>query len=120
MSDLRLNLEGDLDIQEGKLSLLQSTGELTTQSLSITLRTYQGEWFLNTTVGVPYTQTILRKGTPKTLVDSIFYKNISNYTGVENIASFESTIDSGVYSLSFTARIGSGELINLTQDITIT
>lgn len=119
MSDLRLNAEGDLDIVQGKLVLIGTQQELLKQQLTITLNTYRGEWFLNTQRGVPYLQVILKKGTPKALVDSIFSQAILAYDNILNITEFESSINKGVYSLRFKATVESGEIIALEQDLII-
>jgi len=119
MSDLRLNAGGDLEIVGGKLALINSQQELLKQQLTITLNTYRGEWFLNTQRGIPYLQVILKKGTPKALVDSIFYQAILDYDAILNITEFESSITKGVYSLMFRATVESGEIITLEQDLII-
>jgi len=119
MSDLRLNSEGDLDITQGKLTLIDTQQELLKQKLTITLNTYRGEWFLNTQRGIPYLQVILKKGTPKALVDSIFYQTILSYEDILNITEFNSSVTKGVYYLSFKATVVSGEIITLEQDMII-
>jgi len=117
MSDLKLDAFGDLDITSGKLTLILTEQELLAQKLGILFKSFQGEWFLDTSYGIPYTQVILKKGTPKELIDSILFKAINGYTEVTNIVSFKSTVTKGVYSLLFTARIKAGEIVTIEQDI---
>jgi hypothetical protein len=117
MSDLKLDEFGDLDITSGRLALIQTEEQLLSQKLEILFKTFQGEWFLDTRFGIPYTQVILKKGTPKELVDSIIFKAITGYTEVTNIVEFNSTISKGVYSLLFKAKITGGEIVTIQQNI---
>lgn len=119
MSDIKLTSERDIDITNGKLSLITSKDEFITQQLKIRLGTYQGEWYLDTSLGLPYFQTILKKGVDKELVDSIFKKAISDQKGVDRIVTFRSKVTSYEYSLSFTFQSVDGTLISLFDNIAI-
>ena len=56
MADLKLNEDtGDLEITNNDLSLTYGV-DSRRQHLEIRLRTFLSEWFLDTTVGVPYVQ----------------------------------------------------------------
>ena len=51
---------GDLNVSDsGVIRLTSGTLESVAQRLRIKLRTFLGEWFLDTNVGVPYYQSIL-------------------------------------------------------------
>lgn len=117
MSDILLQNTGDIDLTEGRLSLITTEQELTRQRLLITLRTYKGEWYLDLSLGIPYFQRILRRGS-KTVADTIFKSAINADDNVLSINSFSSTLNSaGVYSLAFQVTTTSGEIVTVQQDI---
>lgn len=80
------------------------------QRLTIRLRTFLGEWFINTTYGVPYFERILRKGVNKTTVDNILREQILEEAGVLEIKSFSSDFNAAArsYSCSFQVKTASG------------
>lgn len=84
------------------------------QRLYVRLRTFFGEWFINTAYGVPYWQYILGKKTPKSTIDRIFQEQILLDPGVAEILSYKSSFQNRVYSFSFSARCRDGETLNLT------
>jgi hypothetical protein len=81
------------------------------QRLKIRLLTFQEEWFMDTTYGVPYFQRLLgKKQASKSGIDLIFQTKILEEPGVKEITSFESTFRNRQYSLSFTVRVVTGEI----------
>jgi len=66
MSDLYLDTgTGDLSVSAaGVIRLTDGTLETVAQRLKIKLRTFLGEWFLDTQVGLPYYQSILGQKNP--------------------------------------------------------
>src|SRR5690349_10526823 len=63
------------------------------QSVGIRLRTWLGEWYLNTTHGVPYLEDILGKKRRPEIVEAILRAQILGVNGVKSIISFNLTID---------------------------
>lgn len=78
---LQLDENGDLDFSEGGLRSRSNVR----QRLITRLRSYQGEWFLDTDVGTPWFQRILGKGRRLGQVTSIFRKRILETEGVLSI-----------------------------------
>lgn len=119
MSDLLLTQGGDLSLSQGRLSLLSTLEESTQQRLIIKLRTYKGEWYLDLAKGIPYFQSILRRGNDaKDIADTLFKNALIKDEGVLSVKSFESTLSkSGAYSLSFEVTTVRGEIITVQQDI---
>ena len=103
MSDILLDNEGDILISNGKISLKNSVA----QKVSIALKTFQGSWFLDKNVGVPYFQSIFGKRIPQTKIDSILKDEIQKVGGVKQIISFKSELVDQKYS--FTVKIISNE-----------
>lgn len=106
---------GDIIWNNGPLRKQDTTQERTevvAQRLFILLRSFQGEWFLNTAYGIPY-WNILGMKVSKARVDSIFQQKILAEQGVAEIVSFDSTIDRRGYSLSFSVKVLSGEVTDI-------
>lgn len=81
------------------------------QRLKIRLLTFMGEWFLDTTYGVPYWQRLLGiKQTSKSAIDLIFQQQILAEPGVKEIVSFDSTFQNRQYSLNFRVKVVTGEI----------
>ncbi len=119
MSDILLKKDGDFDLAEGKLSLIDTQQDLIAQRLLIKLRTYLGEWYLDLSEGIPYFQRIFRKsGNAKAVADTIFKSEINNDEGVISLNSFSSTLsNSGVYSLTFNVTTVTGDIVTVEQNI---
>lgn len=106
--DLLLNTDtGDMVYVNGGCPVTQFTADVVAQRLRITLYTFLGEWFLDTTVGVPYFQQIFGKLRTKSSVDIIFQQIITNDPDVIEILTFDSTLDRGArgYSMTFQVRV---------------
>lgn len=104
MTDLKLSSpEHDLVFENGDFVLTKVESESLAQRLKIKLLTFQGEWFLDGELGIPYYQSILRKGVSKATVDSIFLRAISEEPEVSQILEFSSSFDNlnRSYSLTF-------------------
>lgn len=110
MADLKLYNNNDIDWFN--LKLTEDNLESVAQKIKIRLLRYFGEWFLDNTVGVPYFQEILKKGTSKDYIDTLFIDEISNTVGVRRVVSYSSVIDKGVYKASFTAETTENEFFN--------
>lgn len=109
----------DIVWRNGPLTKDQTTQPLidtVRQRLLILLRSYQGEWFLDTTYGIPYYQSILGRKTTKDGVDLIFQTAILSENGVKEITSFSSTFIQRQYSMTFSVRVNDGQI---TAPITI-
>lgn len=117
MNDLELDVnEHDLLITNGDLSLLNSDAKVSRQRLHINLLFFRGEWFLDLDYGVPYFQTILKKGATKTLVDNIIRQVIRDSYKIENIIRFESELQDSTYTVSiFEALTTDGEIVSITN-----
>lgn len=111
--------KGDLIFFNGPLTKEYTTQpfvQTVQQRLYILLHTFMEEWFMDTTYGIPYWQSILGKKTTKAAVDLIFQQKILAENGVKEITEFNSTFVNRVYSLNFKVRVSTGEE---TQTITI-
>jgi hypothetical protein len=92
----------------------QPLTETVAQRLKIRLLTFLGEWNYNTAYGVPYWQRILGKKTSKSSVDLIFQQQILAEDGVKEIVAFSSSFANRQYSLSFSVRVVTGQVKEIT------
>lgn len=113
MSDIKLDVNGDIDVTDNAVVLITNDLEAISQRLKIRLKTFKEEWFLNANAGLPYFQTIFSKGTSKVLVDSIIRNYILETNGVVRLTEFQSIKDDSnrTYTLSFKAETPSGETL---------
>lgn len=63
------------------------------QAVGIRLRTWLGEWFLDTTHGVPYLERVLGKVSRPEIVEAVLRSQILGVAGVKTIVSFSLQID---------------------------
>lgn len=111
---------GDVTWRNGPLrkqETTQSRVDVVGQRLLILLKTFKGEWFLDTEYGIGYFQSILGMKTNKSAVDLIFQKAILAENGVKELTFFESTFVNRQYSMTFRVKVTTGEESGL---ITIT
>lgn len=105
--DIKL-VDNDISVENNDLVLIQGSEE-TAQNLSVNLRTFLGEWFLNTSLGIPWFQEILVKGTSIQQIESIILNAILSTNGVLNVSSFNIELDNKERQLSIDSTIQSEE-----------
>lgn len=117
--DIKLDLDpispsfGDAVFINGPLTKEGITSPFTenvAQRLRIRLLTFEGEWFLDTTYGIPYWQRILGKKPTKSAIDQILQQEVLEEVGVKEIVSFTSSFSNRKYSASFKVRVVNGEV----------
>lgn len=115
-NDFQLDSADDLLIENGLILFHDKEDELTRQKVSVVLRTYRGEWFVDFSVGVPYFQEILVGKGNKDIADVIIRSAIQETEGVEDILSFSSTLNTlGEYRVSFKATTTNGEIVSFSN-----
>ena len=90
MLDLFFDNDYDLTLDGQDLKFADSSN-IVKQRLTIRLQFLLGEWFLDNTVGVPYTQTVFAVGTSLTDVYDIIRRKILDTVGVASLKSLELT-----------------------------
>lgn len=108
--DILLNPEThDALFVNGSCHMTTSLGESVAQRLKVTLLTFRGEWFLDTTYGVPYRESVFGKGRVKSVVDAVFVDIIKQDPDVIEIVEFNSTLTyARDYTIEFTVRVTDG------------
>lgn len=74
------------------------------QAILTSLKLIQGEWFLDSTAGVPYNKQILGKNTTSTY-DYVIQTAILGVQGVQGIATYSSSLDSTTRALSVVCTV---------------
>ena len=111
--DLRLDTNtGDLDMSLGTPQLVTGR-EAIAQKIRIRLRFFRGEWFLDTRLGVPYFESILKKNPNKNVVASLFQQVVLKTPGVTALKSFALSINkqTRVLSVTFEAATTDGDVV---------
>lgn len=109
MIDLALDpLTRDLVIRDGNPVLLEGAPRVA-QAIGIRLRTFQGEWFLDTGHGVPYLDRVFGKQRPE-LIEAILRAQILSVQGVRRITAFSLNLDPGtrIARIDFIAETDEG------------
>jgi len=83
----------DVVFKNGQTPVTTDEKTKVAQRLKIKLQTFLGEYFLNTQAGVPYYQRVFGKVRNKSLVDTIFQRQILEDPDVLEILSYSSTLD---------------------------
>jgi len=79
---------GDRAIENNNFVIISEAEEVR-QRVETRLRTYQGEWFLDITLGVPYYQEVFEKNIPLSQIEAVFKDAIINTPGVTELVEFE-------------------------------
>lgn len=103
----------DLTLTAFNLQMTGDTAEWLTAKIQNRLRFFQGEWFLNREVGIPYFQKVFKKETDINEVNALFVTQITGTPGVAELLAFSSSFDGTTrrYSVSFSVRATDGQTV---------
>jgi len=109
MGSFLLDDDGDLDITNNRLSLTQGAQAIQ-QHLKVKFKLFQGEWFLDTSIGVPYYESILVKGPNIVVVSEILKATILETPGITKLLEFNFDFNEALrnFELTFRADTDSG------------
>jgi hypothetical protein len=107
-------LTGDIPVVGGDVLLVRG-GAFIAQNVLQRLRTLAGEYFLDTTIGIPYVQTIFQKGVNPQVVRTLFRTAIAQTPGIASVGDIAFRYDNGqrLLSLSFSARTNDGQTFSI-------
>ncbi len=106
--DIYFNSQHDMELQGEDIRFTVESEDVA-QRLTIRLQFLLAEWFANTALGIPYTQTIFEDGVlDMNAVYSIFRTAIQETTGVETITSLDITIDRDERELTVALVVNDG------------
>lgn len=101
----KLDSNGDYLLGHGTQGFLTNTPACA-QAVKTKLALYEGEWWEDSTIGLPLWQKILGSpGSKSTIVDSILSNTILDTTGVKEITSKSSNLNTATRAYSYEAYI---------------
>ena len=99
MEHIALDSENQLMFENGTFRIVADGAELL-QNLRCRLLSYEGEYFLDRTSGVPYFQQIFKKPLDLSNAESILKQVILETDGVESIIKFAVSFNSSIRKLA--------------------
>lgn len=114
MPDLRLDkLTHDILLVDGDFELTTTEDESLAQRLKVKLLTWQSEWYLDSTVGIPYIQSILGKNRSLQAIEAIFQDAILEEPEVLQLVSLNTSLNkvNRILTVTFNVRSASGDEI---------
>lgn len=95
---------GDLRISGTRIAKLATFGDAVAQAVSVALSWWRGEWFLDTSRGVPYLDEVFATGVSEASVEAILKREALKVDGVKRVIECTVTIDRS-------RRFGGAELV---------
>lgn len=120
MLDIKLDkITHDIDLSTFDLQLIDELDQLE-QKLKIVLKFFFAEWFLDTTVGIKFIESVYVSNPNLTLIDSLFKTAILEVKDVNELTAYDSIYNktSRSFSLTFTVKSTFGEL-STTQEVSL-
>lgn len=118
--DIKLDESGDVSLVAGESGVTSIGAEDLSQRLQIRLNTFQGEWFMDSTLGVDWWNRVMGKNRSKMAVDALIQEAILKEPDALQILEYSSTISTDRrFSCSFKVRTEDGA-VSATQSFTIT
>jgi hypothetical protein len=108
----------DLQITDGDLSLVTGSDAIA-QDLQQRLQSWLGEWFLDTTWGIPFKQQILVKNPNLDLIQADILLATTDTPGVVQVTDFNFVYDNNARSLSVKLTVQDSNGQNLDSQVTI-
>jgi len=100
----REDTDGDYTFGQGDNTFLINSPEAVAQAVKTRFNLWRGQWFLDTTAGTPYIQSVLGKQNPD-VYNLAIRQHILQTQGVSSIISFDTSINSTTRRVTFTATI---------------
>lgn len=110
----------DLVFVNGECPVTTGLVDSVTQRLIIRLRTFWGEWFVDTTYGVPWLERVLGHKVKRSSIDIVIQENILKDQYVSQVVAFKSSLSEidRKYECQFRVRVIDGtlsEIINFSR-----
>jgi hypothetical protein len=108
------SVTNDLAIVNFDLKLTDGN-ELTVQKIKQTLLLFEGEWFLNNSIGMPYFTEILGKGNSLSRIETLYIRAIQSIPEVVEIVEFniDENIKTRELDISFKVRDEEGNILEI-------
>lgn len=107
--DIKLDEDGDISLVNGDAQTTSIGAEDLAQRLRIRLNTFQGEWFMDNTLGIDWWNRVMGKNRSKMAVDALIQDAILKEPDALQIVSYTSSISTDrKFSCSFRVRTEDG------------
>ena len=113
MSDLKLTADGDLDLSTGDVQIFSGIYEIK-QRVIITLQFFKGEWFRDTSFGIPYFEQVFGKAQLLSDIRMLIIRAIEGVPNVTKVTQIVLTANTQDRSLTVEGLqiLANGELID--------
>ena len=109
--DIKLDEDGDISLVNGDAQTTSIGAEDLAQRLRIRLNTFQGEWFMDNTLGIDWWNRVMGKNRSKMAVDALIQDAILKEPDALQIVSYTSSISADrKFSCSFRVRTEDGAI----------
>ena len=109
--DIKLDEDGDISLVSGDAQTTSIGAEDLAQRLRIRLNTFQGEWFMDNTLGIDWWNRVMGKNRSKMAVDALIQDSILKEPDALQIVSYTSSISTDrKFSCSFRVRTENGAI----------
>lgn len=117
MMDFSLNGR-DLTTINGDFAVCTDDKAALAQAVSIRLKTLSGEWFMNTSVGIPYLSEIFGQKRSPLFIRQTILPHIEAIAGVKEVADFtmKEQAERKIF-ISFTAILNDGSSIKINESV---
>ncbi|MDD9238256.1 hypothetical protein PVM11_04950 [Enterobacter roggenkampii] len=100
----REDADGDYTFGRGDDTWLINSPEAVAQAIKTRFLLWYGQWFIDTTAGTPWIQSVLGKQKPE-IYNMAIRQRILDTQGVDSISEFNTTVDSATRRVIFTATV---------------
>lgn len=100
----REDADGDYTFGRGDDTWLINSPEAVAQAIKTRFLLWYGQWFLDTTTGTPWIQSVLGKQKPE-IYNMAIRQRILDTVGVDSISDFNTTVDTSTRRVTFTATV---------------
>lgn len=100
----REDADGDYTFGQGDNTWLINSPDAVAQAVKTRFALWYGQWFLDTTEGTPWIQSVLGKQKPE-IYNMAIRQRILDTSGVNSITSFDTTVNGTTRRVTFTATI---------------
>jgi hypothetical protein len=100
----REDVDGEYTFGRGDDTWLINSPEAVAQAIKTRFELWYGQWFLDTTAGTPWIQSVLGKQKPE-IYNLAIRQRILETAGVSSITAFDTTVNTSTRRVSFTATV---------------
>ena len=101
--NISIDDSGDWQLSGGELVLTRDAEEVR-QFIIQKMKTFLGEWFLDTRLGIPYFDEIFVKRPDPTVLEVVFINQIISTPGIVDLVEFDLNLDNATRNLTLSMR----------------